>query len=49
MHFVAEAPGKRVVLAPVGPTNRDFDDVRAVTDVARAAIARFECLTNEKC
>lgn len=33
------APGKKLILASVGPLNRDFDDVRSFADVAKAAIA----------
>ena len=30
-------PGQRLVAAPTGPLNRDFDDVRQVFDAAHAA------------
>lgn len=33
-----QVPGKRLVLAPTGPLNRDFDDVRRVYDAAKSAI-----------
>ncbi len=31
-------PGKRLILAPTGPLNRDFDDVRRYYDTAKQAI-----------
>lgn len=33
-------PGQRLVLAPTGPLHRDFDDVRAMADAAKLAIAQ---------
>lgn len=35
-----EVPGKRLVLAPTGPLDRDFDDVRRFYDAARLAGVR---------
>ncbi|CCQ09826.1 peptidase M17, leucyl aminopeptidase [Pseudoalteromonas luteoviolacea B = ATCC 29581] len=32
-----KVPGKRLILAPTGPLNRDFDDVRRVYDAAKLA------------
>ncbi|MGM0481622.1 MAG: M17 family metallopeptidase [Pseudomonadota bacterium] len=32
-----DVPGKRLVLSPTGPLNRDFDDVRQIFDAAGAA------------
>jgi leucyl aminopeptidase len=33
-----KAPGQRLILAPTGPLNRDYDDVRRVFDAAKLAI-----------
>src|SRR5690554_4542023 len=35
------APGGRLVLAPTGALNRDYDDVRRFYDAARGAVARI--------
>lgn len=37
--FCDKAPGQRLILAPTGPLNRDFDDVRRFYDAARSAAA----------
>ena len=34
-----QMPGQRLIIAPTGPLNRDYDDVRRVFDAAKAAIA----------
>ncbi|RTE86851.1 MULTISPECIES: leucyl aminopeptidase family protein [Gammaproteobacteria] len=34
------APGNRLLLAPTGPLDRDYDDVRRFYDAAREAVAR---------
>ncbi|WP_105169034.1 M17 family metallopeptidase [Pseudoalteromonas sp. T1lg23B] len=34
-----EFPGKRLIVSPTGPLNRDYDDVRRVFDAAKAAIS----------
>ncbi|MCC5854422.1 MAG: leucyl aminopeptidase family protein [Idiomarina sp.] len=36
----SNVPGGRLVLAPTGPLDRDFDDVRRFFDAARDAVAR---------
>jgi leucyl aminopeptidase len=33
-----ELPGKRLIVSPTGPLNRDYDDVRRVFDAAKSAI-----------
>ncbi|MBD1581182.1 M17 family metallopeptidase [Pseudoalteromonas sp. S16_S37] len=33
-----ELPGKRLIISPTGPLNRDYDDVRRVFDAAKSAI-----------
>jgi leucyl aminopeptidase len=34
----AQVPGQRLVLAPTGPLQRDYDDVRNIADVAKQAM-----------
>lgn len=34
----ASVPGQKLIVAPVGPLNRDYDDVRSFADVAKVAI-----------
>src|SRR5690554_6214868 len=36
-----KAPGGRLVLAPTGPLDRDYDDVRRFYDAAREAVTRI--------
>eukprot|EP00048_Salpingoeca_helianthica_P015980 m.229754 g.229754 ORF g.229754 m.229754 type:complete len:538 (-) comp17822_c0_seq1:81-1694(-) len=37
---VDEAPGRRVILSPTGPLNRDYDDVRRYADAAKSGLER---------
>ncbi|CAH9049469.1 cytosol aminopeptidase [Pseudoalteromonas holothuriae] len=34
-----ELPGKRLIVSPTGPLNRDYDDVRRIFDAAKSAIS----------
>lgn len=36
----SDVPGRRLVLAPTGPLNRDIDDVRRIGDAARTGVCR---------
>jgi len=40
VHYHLPSKGHLMILSPTGPTNRDFDDVRAFASAARAGVAR---------
>lgn len=35
-------PGNRLVFAPTGPVNRDYDDIRRFSDAAESGIKRSD-------
>ena len=37
--FAENLPGKRLIVAPTGPLNRDYDDVRRIFEAAKSAIS----------
>eukprot|EP01138_Halocafeteria_seosinensis_P011974 gb/GECG01012237.1/.p1 GENE.gb/GECG01012237.1/~~gb/GECG01012237.1/.p1 ORF type:complete len:583 (+),score=57.93 gb/GECG01012237.1/:1-1749(+) len=42
LHVCSEVAGGRLVVANVGPLNRDYDDPRCISDAARDAIRRLK-------
>ncbi|MGF1510490.1 MAG: leucyl aminopeptidase family protein [Myxococcota bacterium] len=40
VHHAPDLPGQRLVVAPTGPLERDFDDVRRIGDAARSGVRR---------